>query len=112
MLGEGLDLRRDGAGGAGDELNDVAVLGRLDQRLAPPAKSDDARFDHTLCSATRVTHGVLRFAAIRPIAISANRYFGQHHLGHVSTASATHASIQNTQYSMPPITQIHFLVTL
>ena len=36
-----------------------------------------------------------------------NRYFG-----HVNIASTTQASIQNTQYSMPPITQIHFLVTL
>ena len=34
------------------------------------------------------------------------------YLGHVSMASAMQASIQNTQYSMPPITQIHFLVTL
>ena len=34
------------------------------------------------------------------------------YLGHVSMASTTQVSIQNTQYSMPPITQIHFLVTL
>ena len=33
-------------------------------------------------------------------------------MGHVSMASTTQQSIQNTQYSMPPITQIHFLVTL
>src|SRR5580700_3220143 len=39
------------------------------------------------------------------------RYLGHTPAGQVSTASATHASIQNTQYSMPPITQIHFLVT-
>ncbi len=34
------------------------------------------------------------------------------YLGQVSMASAIQANIQNTQYSMPPITQIHFLVTL
>ncbi len=39
-------------------------------------------------------------------------YLGQFYLGQVSMASTTQASIQNTQYSMPPITQIHFLVTL
>ena len=45
-------------------------------------------------------------------------YFGDaicgqgRYLGQVSTASAMHVSIQNTQYSTPPITQIHFLVTL
>ena len=35
-----------------------------------------------------------------------------HQCGHVSMARMTQDSIQNTQYSMPPITQIHFLVTL
>ena len=34
------------------------------------------------------------------------------YLGHVSMARTMQVSIQNTQYSMPPITQIHFLVTL
>ena len=34
------------------------------------------------------------------------------YLGQVSMARAMQANIQNTQYSMPPITQIHFLVTL
>ncbi len=32
------------------EADDVAVLGRLDQRLAPPTESDDAGFDHFSCS--------------------------------------------------------------
>src|SRR5271169_6389342 len=46
LLGESLDFRRHRAGGAGNETNDVAIFGRLDQRLAPPAKPDNARFDH------------------------------------------------------------------
>src|SRR5271169_6332869 len=48
LLGEGLDLRRHRAGGAGNETNDVAIFGRLDKRLAPPPKSDNSRFDHLL----------------------------------------------------------------
>src|SRR5208283_4883525 len=48
LLGESLDFRRHSAGGAGHEADDVAVLGRFDQRRAPPAESDDARFDHSL----------------------------------------------------------------
>ena len=110
LLGEGFDLRGDGTRRARHELNDVAVLGRFHQRLAPPAKTDDTRFDHALCSATHCSR--LRLC----VAGTASRDFliiisAKHHLGHVRTARATQASVQNTQYSMPPITQIHFLVT-
>src|ERR1051326_5496014 len=37
--------------------------------------------------------------------------FGPIHFGQVSSASAMQLKLQNAQYSMPPITQIHFLVT-
>ena len=97
LLGERLDFRRHGAGGAGHEADDVAVLGRLDQRLAPPTESDDARFDHSLSLFGQVVWA---------------KSFGPSHLGHVSMASATQHNAQNRQYSKPPITQIHFRVTL
>jgi hypothetical protein len=50
LFGERFDFRRHRARRAGHETDGVTVLGRLDKRLAPPAKSDDARFDHALRS--------------------------------------------------------------
>ena len=96
LLGERLDLGRDRARRCRREADHVAVLRRLDQRLAPPPQSDDARFDHLL----------LPQLSTRSILVSCS------YRGHVSMASTTQLSIQNTQYSTPPITQIHFLVTL
>ena len=51
-------------------------------------------------------------ALIIAYALTCTRSCCFYYFGQVSSASATQASIQNTQYSMPPITQIHFLVTL
>ena len=45
-LGEGLDLRRHGAGRAGDETDLVARFRQLHQRLAPPAEPDNRCFEH------------------------------------------------------------------
>ena len=63
---------------------------------------------------TSSTHALWRSAAnlarVGPVIIR----FGKigTYFDHVNMASATKHSIQNTQYSMPPITHIHFLVTL
>ena len=87
LFGEGFDVRRHGAGLQHGEAHGVAAAGkRLHHRLAPGAKPDNRRVDHVTST----------FA----------------YLGHVSMARMTQDSIQNTQYSMPPMTQIHFRVTL
>ena len=74
LLGERLDLRCHRASGAGHEADGVAVLGRLNKRLAPPAKSDDAGFDHSENSSGNVgglAEGVTRrfIASSRRIAL-------------------------------------------
>ena len=87
LLGEGFDVRRHGAG-----------LQRGEAHGSLPPASDSTIVLPQVPSPTT--------AALIMLAPSTMR------LGHVSMASTTQHSIQNTQYSMPPITQIHFLVTL
>ena len=48
FFGKGLDLRRDGACRTGDETDRVAVFGRFNERLAPPAEPNDGGIDHLL----------------------------------------------------------------
>jgi hypothetical protein len=74
------------------------VVARIGRRFDRPDKAPAQR----LASAGR---------ARRAQIISA-KSFGPDHFGQVSSASATHDSIQKTQYSVPPITQIHLPVTL
>ena len=48
LLGKRLGVRRHGACRAGNEADDVAAFGRFNDRLAPPAKPDNGRFDHLI----------------------------------------------------------------
>ena len=91
LFGERLDVGLDGAGLQRDETHGVAAGQRLHHGLAPGAEPDHRGVDHIDHSLTSARSSMRARSSSRP---------------------RRRDRIQNTQYSKPPKTQIHFLVTL
>ena len=84
------------------ELPQYSRQQSLNPAAAPPAVSAP----HTYPAAAGVSGGGRGLASYAPPTRPITTW------GQVSMARTMQHNIQNTQYSMPPITQIHFLVTL
>jgi hypothetical protein len=57
LFGEPFHFGIDGAGGAGNKTDEIAIRGRFDQRFAPPAQTDNGRLDHERDSLECASYG-------------------------------------------------------